>query len=73
MISINKIAKYLHVCITTWVNQLTISTHSCGQTLLETAVLTPVAVDPHDGAVLVLGARLVLDLLLDRAPEEPLE
>ena len=52
---------------------LTVSGHSCCDALLEPAVLAPVPVDPEDVALLVLGARPVLDLLLDGATEEALE
>ena len=48
-----------------WVALLTIPAHASGDTLLEPAVLAPVPVDPLDGALLVLGAWSVLDLLLD--------
>ena len=44
---------------------LTIPAHASGDTLLEAAVLAAVPVDPLDGALLVLGAWSVLDLLLD--------
>ena len=52
---------------------LTISAHARGHTLLESAVLASVAIDPLDGALLVLGARPVVDLLLYGPPEESLE
>ena len=52
---------------------LTISTHASGDALLEPAVLTSVAVDSLDRALLVLRARAVLDLLLDRPAEEALQ
>ena len=52
---------------------LTISTHAGGDALLEPAVLTSVAVDSLDRALLVLRAGAVLDLLLDRPAEEPLQ
>ena len=52
---------------------LTISAHPCGHTLLESAVLASVAIDPLDGTLLVLGARPVVDLLLDGAAEESLQ
>ena len=51
---------------------LTVATHADRDALLEAAVLTAVAVDAHDVALLVLEAGPVLDLLLDRAPEEAL-
>lgn len=51
---------------------LTIPAHSNGYALLQPAVLASVPVDAQDGALLVLGARPVLDLLLDAAPEEAL-
>lgn len=47
-----------------------IARHAHCDALLESAVLAPVPVDAHYRALLVLGARAVLDLLLDRAPEE---
>jgi hypothetical protein len=52
---------------------LTVATHPGGDAFLEAAVLAPVPVDPEDAALLVLGARTVLDLLLDGAPEEALK
>ena len=52
---------------------LTISAHAGGHTLLESAVLASVPIDPLDGALLVLGARPVVDLLLNRAAEESLK
>ena len=52
---------------------LTISAHSRSHALLEPAVLTSVAVDSLDRALLVLRARPVLDLLLDRPAEESLQ
>lgn len=51
---------------------LTISTHSNTDALAEPAVLTPVPVDPQYVALLVLGARSVLDLLLDAPAEKAL-
>ena len=52
--------------------RLTIATHAYGDALLQPAVLAAVAVDPQYAALLVLGARPVLDFLLDAAPEEAL-
>ena len=52
---------------------LTISAHSCGHTLLESAVLASVTVDPLNGALLVLGAGPVVDLLLYGPAEESLK
>lgn len=46
--------------------------HADRDALLQATVLTPVPVDPHDGALLVLAAGPVLDLLLDRAAKEAL-
>lgn len=51
---------------------LTIAGHAHGQTLFEAALLAAVAVNPHDGAGLVLQALFVLDVLLDTASEESL-
>ena len=51
---------------------LTISGHAHGETLLETAVLAPVAVHAHDQAAFILHTHLVVDVLLDAAPEETL-
>lgn len=51
---------------------LTVSTHADGDALLQAAILAAVPVDPQNRALLVLGARPVLDLLLDAAPEEAL-
>lgn len=52
---------------------LTISRHANGDAFLQATVLAPVPVDPQDGALLVLGAGAVLDLLLDAAAEESLQ
>ena len=52
---------------------LTISAHARCHTLLESAVLASVPIDPLDGALLVLGARAVVDLLLDGPTEESLK
>ena len=51
---------------------LTIAAHADCDALLEATVLAAVPVDAQDGALLVLGAGTVLDLLLDAAAEEPL-
>lgn len=51
---------------------LTVSRHADQQTLLKAALLASVPVDAHDGAVLILKALLVLDVLLDAPPEETL-
>lgn len=51
---------------------LTITRHANRQTLLETALLTPIAVNPHNSAGFILQALFVLDVLLDAATEEPL-
>ena len=55
-----------------WGGGLTISGHAHGEALLEAAVLAAVAVHAHDQAVLVLHAHLVVDVLLNAAPEETL-
>ena len=52
---------------------LTISAHPRCHTLLESAVLASVPVDALDVALLVLGARAVVDLLLDGPTEESLK
>ena len=52
---------------------LTISAHPCGHTLLESAVLASVPIYPLNGALLVLGAGPVVDLLLDGPAEESLK
>lgn len=51
---------------------LTISAHSDCYALLQSAILASISVDAKDGALLILGARPVLDLLLDTASEEAL-
>ena len=57
-----------------WLNKkLTISAHSNSDAFLESAVLATIAIDAQNGALLILGARTVLDLLLDAPPEETLE
>lgn len=52
--------------------QRTITRHANRQTLLETALLTPIAVDPHNSTGFILQALFVLDVLLDAPTEEPL-
>lgn len=52
---------------------LTIPRHAHSDALLEPAVLASVPVDAKNGALLVLGAGAILDLLLDAAAEESLE
>ena len=52
---------------------LTVPAHSCCHALLEAAVLAPVAIDPENGALLVLGAWSVVDPLLYTPPEETLK
>lgn len=52
---------------------LTISGHAHRETLLEAAVLAPVTVHTHDKTVFILHAHLVVDVLLNAAPEETLE
>lgn len=53
--------------------RLTITRHAHGYALLETTVLTSVAIDAQNGTLLILGARSVLDLLLNTATEETLQ
>lgn len=53
--------------------ELTISRHAHCETLPETALLASVSVNPHNGAGLILQTFLVLDVLLDAAPEETLQ
>lgn len=55
-----------------YVIALTVSAHADADALAEPAILTPVPVDPQDVALLVLGARPVLDFLLDAPPEKAL-
>ena len=52
---------------------LTIAAHSRSHTLLESAVLASVPIYPLNGALLVLGAGPVVDLLLDGPAEESLK
>lgn len=54
----------------TW--SLTISGHAHGETLLEATVLAPVTVHAHDETVFILHTHLVVDILLNAAPEETL-
>ena len=54
-------------------NSLTVSAHACRDALLEAAVLAAVPVDAQYGALLILGAGPILNLLLDRAAEEALK
>ena len=55
------------------VGVLTVPRHSGSDAFLQAAVLAPVAVDPEDAALLVLGARTILDLLLNGAAEKSLK
>ena len=52
--------------------RLTVTAHPDGDALFQPAILAAVPVDAEDGALLVLCAGPVLDLLLDAAPEEAL-
>ena len=52
---------------------LTITTHSSSHTLFKSAILTSIAIDPLNCALLVFGAWPVIDLLLDGPPKESLE
>lgn len=52
--------------------RLTISTHADGDALFETAILTAIPVDSEDAALLILGARTILNLLLDAPTKEAL-
>lgn len=51
---------------------LTIAAHADGDALLQATILTAVAIDAQNAALLVLRARAILDFLLDGAPEEAL-
>lgn len=53
-------------------SQLTISAHANSNALLQSAVLTPVAVDPLDHTLLILGTWSILDFLLDGTTKEAL-
>ena len=55
------------------ISHLTVTTHSRGDALFEPAILAAISVDAQDVALLVLGARAVLDLLLNGTPEKALE
>lgn len=52
--------------------RLTITTHADGDALFETAILTAIPVDSKDAALLILGARTILNLLLDAPTKEAL-
>lgn len=52
--------------------RLTIATHADGDALFETAILTAIPVDSEDAALLILGARTILNLLLDAPTKEAL-
>jgi len=52
---------------------LTIATHAHGNALFQAAILTTIAIDAQNAALLILGARAILDLLLDGAAEESLK
>jgi hypothetical protein len=52
---------------------LTIPGHSNCDTFLESAVSTPVSIDPHYIALLVLNTWLILDLLMDTSTEKSLK
>lgn len=51
---------------------LTITAHANGDAFLQATILTAVAIDAQNAALLVLRARTILDFLLDGAPEEAL-
>ena len=51
---------------------LTVPGHADSDAFLETTVLTAVAVDPHDVALLILQTWTVLNLLLNTSSEKPL-
>lgn len=52
--------------------ELTITRHANRQTLLKTALLTPIAINPHNSTGFILQALFVLDILLDAPAEETL-
>lgn len=52
--------------------RLTITTHADSDALFETAILTAISVDSEDAALLILGARTILNLLLDAPTKEAL-
>jgi len=52
--------------------RLTITTHADGNALFETAILTTIPVDSKDAALLILGTRTILNLLLDTPTKEAL-
>lgn len=52
--------------------RLTITTHADSDALFETAILTAIPVDPEDAALLILGARPILNFLLDAPAEKAL-
>lgn len=52
---------------------LTISTHAHSDAFLQATILTAVAIDAQNAALLVFRARSILDLLLDGATEEALD
>ena len=52
---------------------LTISTHSRGHAFFQTAVLTSIAVDSLNCALLIFSARSIVDFLLDGAAEKSLK
>lgn len=52
--------------------RLTITTHADGNALFKTAILTAIPVDSKDAALLILGARTILNLLLDAPAKEAL-
>jgi len=51
---------------------LTITTHAHGYALFQAAILTTIAIDAQNAALLIFGAGAILDLLLDGATEEAL-
>jgi len=52
--------------------RLTITTHADSDALFETAILTAISVDSEDAALLILGARTILNLLLNAPTKEAL-
>lgn len=53
--------------------KLTISAHADSDAFLQSTILAAIAVHPLDHALLVLGARPVLNFLLDGATEKALK
>lgn len=54
-------------------NTLTITAHACSDTFFQPAILATIAVNPQDVALLIFGARSILNFLLNGPSEKSLK